>query len=161
LVLCISLLTMAALAFPSAGLADHDNREIFGPIVPLGHSAFPSGPGPFDNISSDLAFWGDTAYQGNFNGFRIIDLSDPANPEQIVRYDKCTGGQGDVMIWEDLLIRTWDSPAGSTATCGEMDDPAGPPGDRSFHVPCRPVSKGFTSSMSATPTASAWSTRST
>lgn len=139
LVLCISLLTMAALAFPSAGLADHDNRDIFGPIVPLGHSAFPSGPGPFDNISSDLAFWGDTAYQGNFNGFRIIDLTDPANPEQILRYDKCTGGQGDVMVWEDLLIRTWDSGAPAGATCGEMDDPAGPPGQ----VIPRPVPLGF------------------
>ena len=139
LVLCISLLTMAALAFPSAGLAEHTNREISGPITPLGHSPFASGPGPFDNINSDLAFWGDTAYQGNFNGFRIIDLSDPANPEQVVRYDKCTGGQGDVMIWEDLLIRTWDSPAGSTATCGEMDDPAGPPGQ----VIPRPVPAGF------------------
>jgi hypothetical protein len=139
LVLCVSLLTIAALALPTAGLAEHQNREFFGPINVEGESPLASGPGPFDNIHSDLAFWGNTAYQGNFNGFRILDLSDPANPEQVLRYDKCTGGQGDVMIWEDLLIRTWDSPAGTTATCGEMDDPAGPPGA----VIPRPVPAGF------------------
>jgi len=138
LVLCIALLTIASLSLPTAGIAEHQNREYFGAIAPEGESPFASGPGPFDNIHSDLAFWGDTAYQGNFNGFRIIDLSDPAQPEQIIRYDNCTGGQGDVMIWEDLLIRTWDSPAGTTATCGEMDDPENP----GTEIP-RPVPAGF------------------
>jgi LVIVD repeat len=119
LVLCVALLTIASLALPTAGLAEHENREYFGPIVDLGHSPAPSGPGPFDNINSDLAFWGSTAYQGNFNGFRIVDLADPANPVQVTDYNNCNGGQGDVMIWDDLLIRTWDSPAGATAVCGE------------------------------------------
>ena len=134
LVLCVALLTIASLALPTAGLADHDNRTYFGPIAPEGHSPFASGPGPFDNINSDLAFWGNTAYQGNFNGFRIIDLGDGANPGEGIRYDDCTGGQGDVMIWEDLLIRTWDSPAGATATCGGAPVPAGFEGLHFFDV---------------------------
>ena len=138
LVLCVALLTSALLALPTAGLAEHDNREFFGPISDLGHSPFASGPGPFDNINSDLAFWGNTAYQGNFNGFRIIDLGDGANPDAGIRYDQCNGGQGDVMIWDDLLIRTWDSPAGATAVCGEMEDPENP----GTMIP-RPVPLGF------------------
>ena len=133
LVLTVALLTIASLALPTAGLADHANREYFGPISPEGHSPFASGPGPFDNINSDLAFWGNTAYQGNFNGFRIIDLGDGANPGAGIRYDQCNGGQGDVMIWEDLLIRTWDSPAGATAVCG-TDPTTGAP---------LPVTPGF------------------
>ena len=136
--LCVALLTIASLALPTAGLAEHDNRDFFGPISDLGHSPFASGPGPFDNINSDLAFWGDTAYQGNFNGFRIIDVSNPAIPSAGIRYDKCNGGQGDVMIWETLLIRTWDSPAGATAVCGEMEDPMNP----GTMIP-RPVPLGF------------------
>ena len=138
MVLCVALLTIAALAVPSAGLAEHNNRQFFGPITDLGHSPFASGPGPFDNINSDLAFWGDTAYQGNFNGFRIIHLGDGANPSAGIRYDQCNGGQGDVMIWEDLLIRTWDAPAGATAVCGEMEDPMNP----GTMIP-RPVPLGF------------------
>src|SRR6266496_4910931 len=26
--------------------------------------------------NSDIAFWGHTAYQGNYNGFRVIDISE-------------------------------------------------------------------------------------
>jgi hypothetical protein len=32
---------------------------------------------------SDLAFQGTFAYAGAFNGFRIIDISNPANPSQV------------------------------------------------------------------------------
>jgi hypothetical protein len=70
-----------------------------------------------DAVNSDMAFWGDLAFQGNFQGFQIHDISDPANPSTLVDYEQCAGGQGDVIIWEDLLVRTWDAPASDTATC--------------------------------------------
>jgi hypothetical protein len=34
-------------------------------------------PNP-DTINSDLAFWGKLAFQGEFNGFRVIDIRSPA-----------------------------------------------------------------------------------
>ena len=33
--------------------------------------------------NSDLAFWGKTAYAGNYDGFRVIDIADPQNPTVI------------------------------------------------------------------------------
>ena len=103
-----------------------------------------SGPGAFDNITSDIAFWGNTAYQGNFNGFRIIDITNPDAPDEVMWYDDCHGGQGDVMIWENLLIRSWDSPAPGDnpdtpeveplATCGGQDVPQGFEGLHVFDV---------------------------
>src|SRR5215207_920661 len=34
-------------------------------------------------INSDLAFWGQTAYQGTWSGFRIVDISEPDNPQTV------------------------------------------------------------------------------
>jgi PA domain/LVIVD repeat len=76
--------------------------------------------------NSDLAFWGKTAYQGSYSGFRIVDVSDPENPAQITNYDQCSpgstqGNQGDVIVWENLLVRSWNSPATATSSCdGEL-----------------------------------------
>ncbi|MDQ4005462.1 MAG: hypothetical protein M3135_04055, partial [Actinomycetota bacterium] len=60
---------------------------------------------------SDLAFWGDTAYQGTYQGFRIIDISNPEEPSAITEYDSCRGSQGDVIVWENILVRSWNGPA--------------------------------------------------
>jgi PA domain/LVIVD repeat len=76
--------------------------------------------------NSDLAFWGKTAYQGSYSGFRIVDVSDPENPVELNNYEECSpgttqGNQGDVIVWEDLLVRSWNSPATATSSCdGEL-----------------------------------------
>ena len=59
------------------------------------------GDGRFSN--TDLAFQGDYMFQGNYNGFQIYDISDPAEPvlETAV---VCPGGQGDVSVYGDLLV---------------------------------------------------------
>lgn len=50
---------------------------------PLGDSPLPNpAPGVFN---SDLAFRGDRAYQGTYDGFRIVDISAPANPKTVKR----------------------------------------------------------------------------
>jgi PA domain/LVIVD repeat len=72
--------------------------------------------------NSDLAFWGKKAYQGSYSGFRIIDVSDPENPVQLRNYEECSpgttqGNQGDVIVWGDILVRSWNSPATATSTC--------------------------------------------
>jgi hypothetical protein len=76
--------------------------------------------------NSDAAFWGKRAYQGSYSGFRIIDVSDPENPVQLENYEECSpgttqGNQGDVIVWDDLLVRSWNSPAAATSSCdGEL-----------------------------------------
>ena len=75
-------------------------------------------PNPSSGVfNSDLAFWGNRAYQGTYDGFQIIDISNPEDPQQILDYNQCDGDQGDIVVWEDILVRSWNS--GSTAgdTC--------------------------------------------
>jgi hypothetical protein len=55
---------------------------------------------PLDDTASDLAFHGDYAFQGNYEGFTIYDISQPKSP-QIVSQVLCPGGQGDVTISPD------------------------------------------------------------
>ena len=47
----------------------------------LGESAHPAtflgDPDGVRHVSSDLAFWGNLAFQGNYDGFRIIDITEP------------------------------------------------------------------------------------
>jgi hypothetical protein len=99
-----------------------------------GFLARPPGiPNNFQDLISDLAFWGDRAYQGTFDGFRIIDVGDPRDPELLIDYDQCANpngaGQGDVVVWGSILVRTWDSnTTASNATCDGEPVPAGTPG---------------------------------
>jgi len=60
------------------------------------------------NTQSDLAFQGDYAFAGNYNGFRIIDISDPAHPT-VVRDVWCPGAQNDISVWGDAIILSVDS----------------------------------------------------
>ena len=42
---------------------------------------FDAAPGNFGFVNSDLAFSGDNAIVGNFNGFQVYDVSDPAGAD--------------------------------------------------------------------------------
>jgi hypothetical protein len=55
----------------------------------------PANPGDFRFVTSDLAFSGDHAFMGNFNGFNIFDISQPGGPVAVTSV-VCPGGQGDV-----------------------------------------------------------------
>ncbi len=57
--------------------------------------------GRFNN--TDLAFQGHRLIQGNYNGFQIIDISNPADPVYELSV-VCPGGQGDVSIYGDLIF---------------------------------------------------------
>ena len=111
---------VAALALPLAGAAGpFDAVSTFTysqNMHPLGFSPRANTISPF-TANSDLAFWGRTAYQGNYDGFRIIDISSPANPRELIDYRDCAGNQGDVIIWGTILVRSWNSPAPAGATC--------------------------------------------
>ena len=47
--------------------------------------------------NSDLAFYGNYAFSGNYDGFRILDISSPEQPTVLSDY-VCRGAQGDVSV---------------------------------------------------------------
>ncbi len=63
----------------------------------------PANPGDFGFLNSDLAFQGDHAFVGNFNGFNIYGISNPAAP-RLRTSVVCPGGQGDVSVYRNLLF---------------------------------------------------------
>ena len=93
-------------------------------------SSRPAGANAFAEFNSDLAFWGDKAYQGTFKGFRIIDIDDPSRPRELIDYEDCgTVGQGDVVVWGNILVRSWDvNNATPGVTCDGDEVAAGPGG---------------------------------
>ena len=98
----------------------------------------PPGPAPAE-VNSDLAFWGRYAFNGNYDGFRIIDISDRRNPVEI-SHTRCQGNQGDIVVWGDILVRAWNSPAPAAtsefplATCDGTPVPAGWEGVHVFDI---------------------------
>jgi hypothetical protein len=72
--------------------------------------------------SSDIAFWGDLAYVGDYGGFRIFDISKPT--PKLVSDARCYGPQGDPSVFDrdgngraDTLVLSVDSVLASPA-CG-------------------------------------------
>jgi len=63
----------------------------------------PAAPGSFSFVNSDLAFQGDHAFVGNFNGWQVYDVSNPAAPTLRTSV-VCPGGQGDVSVVGNLLF---------------------------------------------------------
>jgi hypothetical protein len=76
----------------------------------------PNNPGAFGFVNSDLAFEGDHAFVGNFNGFQIYDISNPANPTLRTAV-VCPGGQGEVSVYENLLFMSVEESRGRV-DCG-------------------------------------------
>jgi hypothetical protein len=126
LVLPVSLVALIALGMPPSS-ADHATRTDVRNL-----KAVAELPNTDTLANSDLAFWGDLAIQGSWDGFLIHDISNPTNPSTIIDYTNCGdpaaglgGGQGDVIVWDNLLVRAWNSGATATAVCGTT--PAGDP----------------------------------
>jgi len=58
--------------------------------------------------NSDLAFTGKYAIQGNFNGFQVFDVSNPAKPAVVLAY-LCPASQSDVSVYKNLLFVSAES----------------------------------------------------
>ncbi len=76
----------------------------------------PKNLGNFGFLDSDLAFQGNTLFQGNFNGFQFWDISDVAHPSLKLSF-QCPGGQGDLSIYGHLLFMSVEEPRGRV-DCG-------------------------------------------
>lgn len=120
------VITLAAALLPATAYAADDPREDLAPgYIPWSEATsnielldndprvapFDAPPGNFGFVNSDLAFSGDRAFVGNFNGFQVYDLSDPTDPVLEASY-VCPGGQGDLSVHGDLLFMSVEETRG-------------------------------------------------
>ncbi|CAN5845228.1 hypothetical protein BH11GEM1_BH11GEM1_15800 [soil metagenome] len=95
-----------------AGLTDAGSAA--SNMVLIGHASRSSmldGDGGARGLTfanSDLAFRGNYVYQGNFSGFQIWDISNPASPT-LRNTTMCATGQGDPSIYGNLLFISSES----------------------------------------------------
>ena len=68
--------------------------------------------------NSDLAFTGNYAIQGNYDGVQVWDISDPANPTSVVTY-VCPASQSDVSVYDNLLFVSGEG-LGGRLDCGDQ-----------------------------------------
>jgi hypothetical protein len=145
--LCRSLVivgcAIGTLALAPAAMAEHEQDPRTDNLHPLGHIVEPAVLGGFGgaepDIQTDIAFQGKFAYQGNWDGFNIRDISAPGNPRTISR-TFCDGNQGDVVVYRDVLVRSWNTAAGTPGpfgaglTCDGQPVPAGFEGVHIFDI---------------------------
>ena len=67
-------------------------------------------------MNSDISFSGPYAIQGNFNGYQIWDISNPAQPALRAAY-VCPASQSDVSIYKNLLFVSGEG-LGGRLDCG-------------------------------------------
>ena len=146
-------IAVCALALPSAALAQKPSvREAVSTFTytqnlhpqgfsPMGNT--PNLPGLTFTANSDLAFQGNLAFQGHYDGFRIINIASPANPREI-SVTRCVGNQGDIVVYEDILVRAWNSAAPAGSSCDGEPVPTGFEGVHIFDIsdPTDPVLVG-------------------
>jgi hypothetical protein len=131
-----ALLALSAIAFVTSVAAHHGTGDVAKNMSHLANS--PKG----GTTNSDLAFWGNLVFAGNYNGFRIIDVSRPAKPKVLSDY-ACPGSQGDVGVYGNasrlLLFVSVDSRRPGPGCTGQT--PEGWEGIRIFDVtdPSNPV----------------------
>lgn len=116
--------------------AGHDSDPRTNNLRPMGHIVEPKlfGGGPeLGDVHTDEAFWGKLLIQGNWDGFNIRDISAPGHPKQISR-TFCDGNQGDVVVWDDIVVRSWNSNAPGTTFCDGELVPAGFEGLHVFDI---------------------------
>jgi len=75
--------------------------------------------------NSDLAFQGNHLFQGNFYGINIYDISNPTKTKLLTSI-VCSGGQGDVSVYKNLLFMSVEMPNGRL-DCGSQGFPPEPP----------------------------------
>jgi len=141
-VLALAAFVIGVLTFPLAAAGGHDTdpRENLAPLGHIEEAAVLGGFGGANpDINTDIAFWKKWAIQGNWDGFSIRDISNPNDPKTVGRAF-CDGNQGDVVVWNNLVVRSWNTAAGSPGpfgaglTCGGKPVPAGWEGVHIFNI---------------------------
>ena len=118
---------------PAQGPGGRNSCDYTDNLTPLGFLAEARRSRWRAFFNSDLAFWGDSAFQGSYDGLRAIDITYPSRPKEIV-FQPCNGNQGDVVVWDDVLIRSYNSPAAAGALCDGEPIPVGFEGIHVFDI---------------------------
>jgi hypothetical protein len=145
-VLLVSALALASTSLSASATHNADRHS-------ANMSFLFSSPNGRDQVNSDQAFWGKYAYQGDYGGFRIFDISNPASPS-LVGNMVCLGAQNDITVWDrdgngqaDIAFTSVDRTQ-TGPNCGSTnaahDDPAGWEGLRIFDIsnPAAPTQIG-------------------
>src|SRR5687768_6077968 len=108
--------------FENPGVAANGIRHLANRPKPPGFSD-PANPGNFGFLTSDMAFQGDYAFVGNFNGYNIYNIANPSSPS-LTTSVICPGGQGDVSVYKNLLFMSVEETR-ARIDCGTQGVPAG------------------------------------
>jgi hypothetical protein len=134
-----ALVMLGGLLGAAPAAADHGNAdEASGNMFHVANvptpPQFDTGPPGEARFNSDLAFW-DTnpipdhiklAAQGNYDGFRLLNVKDPENPQQLSVVE-CRGNQGDMSFFKAddpnrlILVQSIDRPL-TSANCALARD---------------------------------------
>ncbi len=100
---------------PRVGLLPgiQDAGEAIWNMTKIGHAP---PPADFNNTNSDLAFHGPHVIQGNYNGFQVWDISNPALPKLVIG-KICPASQSDVSVYQHLLFVSAEAPT-ARLDCG-------------------------------------------
>jgi hypothetical protein len=94
----------AAQPRPARGAARRGDGRRRGRVEPAPCSPGRRRPRRFgESTNSDLAFIGNYAIQGNYNGWQIWDISNPTSPTLKTAYF-CPASQSDVSVYRNLLF---------------------------------------------------------
>ena len=124
---------LAAFVFAPPAAAVH-NQDKHSPNMNLVfNQANPTGA-----VNSDIAFWGNRAYYGDYDSLRIFDISNPAAPVLLGRL-ACPGPQNDPVVWDNRLAflavdRTMSGPNCGQPPTAAHDNPQGWEGVRIIDV---------------------------
>ncbi len=140
LAVLFAALSVMMLVLASPADAGHRSDPRTNNLHPMGHIEEPASLLNTDvgntNVHTDIAFWGKYAFQGSWVGFNIRDISAPGNPKH-VSFTSCEGNQGDVVVWDDILVRSWNTPAGTPGIFGAgltCDGQPVPEGFEGLHI---------------------------
>jgi hypothetical protein len=113
------------------GSDDPDNPKVQKALGLLGIGNAAKMPKPLQLViaqlafaNSDIAFQGNHLFQGNFYGFSIYDISNPAKTALLTSV-VCPGGQGDLSVYKNLLFMSVEMPNGRL-DCGVQGFPPEP-----------------------------------
>src|SRR5688572_27687193 len=144
----LPLAVLAVLAWPGLAGGGHGNADEASPnMLHIANLPPPAEflacdrvipPAPAVCFNSDLAFWDGGGVrggfpkllaQGNYEGIRLIDVSDPASPRQISALE-CRGNQGDVSFYQArnrlLLIQSIEEPVSNDDCATARENPPVP-----------------------------------
>src|SRR5918998_888800 len=124
----VALLVSAAGAAATHATRPHtDNMQALGHSPDFGSFLLPDGA---RDVNSDLAFWRNLTFHGDYDGFRILRNRGGNDPDLVSR-TRCNGDQGDIVVWRDILVRAWNAPKTEPRNC---DGTTVEPGFEGMHV---------------------------